>query len=146
MLRTAIEVRSQNLPGIVVVTTIFTLLFFIPAFLVYVLDRKLPEEERTYTPGTVFGGSAFVAISTAAMATAFVVLINLGGETAESRAASQSCHPSYEGACLDPGASDYDCAGGPGDGPRYSGEVRVIGFDEYGLDGDGNGIGCEPYP
>ena len=47
--------------------------------------------------------------------------------------------------CL-PLASDYDCFGGSGNGPAYTqpGVVyRVIGFDRYGLDGDGNGYGCE---
>jgi hypothetical protein len=54
-----------------------------------------------------------------------------------------SCHPSYVGACLDPNASDYDCAGGSGNGPLYTGTVQVTGYDEYGLDADGDGIGCE---
>jgi len=53
------------------------------------------------------------------------------------------CHPSYEGACLDPNCSDYDCAGGSGDGPCYTGTVRVVGPDVYGLDRDHDGIGCE---
>ena len=52
-------------------------------------------------------------------------------------------HPSYKGACLDPNASDYDCAGGSGDGPKYTGTVQVVGYDEYGLDADGDGWGCE---
>jgi hypothetical protein len=30
-----------------------------------------------------------------------------------------------------------------GDGPVYTGTVRVIGPDEYGLDDDGDGVGCE---
>jgi len=54
-----------------------------------------------------------------------------------------SCHPSYEGACLDPSASDYDCEGGSGDGPSYTGPVTVVGPDEYGLDSDGDGSACE---
>ena len=54
-----------------------------------------------------------------------------------------SCHPSYVGACLDPGASDYDCAGGSGNGPRYTGPVRVVGPDDFGLDADGDGRACE---
>ena len=54
-----------------------------------------------------------------------------------------SCHPSYEGACLDPNASDYDCAGGSGDGPKYTGFVQVVGPDVFGLDSDGDGLGCE---
>jgi len=53
------------------------------------------------------------------------------------------CHPSYEGACLDPNASDYDCRGGSGDGPLYTGRVRVVGPDVFGLDRDGDGIGCQ---
>lgn len=59
----------------------------------------------------------------------------------ESEAAA--CHPSYEGACLDPSASDYDCEGGEGDGPNYTGPVTVIGPDVYDLDRDGDGSGCD---
>jgi hypothetical protein len=55
--------------------------------------------------------------------------------------APESCHPSYE-PCV-PIASDVDCAGGLGDGPAYTGEVRVVGPDVYGIDPDGNGIACE---
>lgn len=53
-----------------------------------------------------------------------------------------SCHPSYSG-CLDPNASDYDCAGGGGNGPYYTGRVEVYGPDPFGLDNDGDGIGCD---
>lgn len=52
------------------------------------------------------------------------------------------CHPSYD-PCV-PIDSDVDCAGGGGNGPSYvRGPVRVIGPDEYGLDRDRDGIGCE---
>jgi hypothetical protein len=52
----------------------------------------------------------------------------------------RSCHPSYKGACLSPTASDYDCGGGSGDGPKYVyGTVRVVGYDEYDLDSNGDG-------
>jgi hypothetical protein len=44
--------------------------------------------------------------------------------------------------CLPP-ASDYDCSNGSGDGPEYTGTVEVIGTDIYGLDDDGDGIGCD---
>jgi hypothetical protein len=53
-----------------------------------------------------------------------------------------SCHPSYD-PCLDPNASDYDCEGGSGDGPEYTGFVTVKGPDDYDLDSDGDGTGCE---
>lgn len=62
-------------------------------------------------------------------------------EAAEEEAAEE-CNPNYSG-CLDPFASDYDCASGSGDGPLYTGTVEVIGYDEYGLDDDGDGIGCD---
>lgn len=56
---------------------------------------------------------------------------------------SSSCDPNYSGACV-PIDSDVDCAGGSGNGPSYvSGPVTVVGDDIYGLDSDGDGIGCE---
>lgn len=54
----------------------------------------------------------------------------------------QDCHPSYSG-CLKPDAGDYDCTGGSGNGPNYTGKVRVIGYDEFDLDRDEDGWGCE---
>jgi hypothetical protein len=61
-------------------------------------------------------------------------------ETTEGLASE--CDPNYS-PCLEP-ASDYDCIGGSGNGPAYTGTVEVIGTDIYGLDADGDGIGCEP--
>ncbi len=57
-------------------------------------------------------------------------------------AQSASCNTNYSG-CLLPDASDYDCEGGSGDGPYYTGPVTILGYDEYGLDADGDGYGCE---
>jgi hypothetical protein len=55
-----------------------------------------------------------------------------------------NCDPNYEGACLRPDVSDYDCAGGGGNGPYYvEGPVYVVGDDHYGLDADGDGVACE---
>jgi hypothetical protein len=57
--------------------------------------------------------------------------------------AASPCDPNYSGACV-PIASDVDCAGGGGNGPAYvKGPVYVVGKDIYGLDKDGNGVGCE---
>jgi micrococcal nuclease len=53
------------------------------------------------------------------------------------------CHSSYTGACLTPGIGDYDCAGGTGDGPNYTGRVNVVGPDEFDLDRDNDGVGCQ---
>jgi resuscitation-promoting factor RpfB len=56
---------------------------------------------------------------------------------------TQQCDPNYSGACV-PIASDVDCAGGSGNGPAYvQGPVQVVGTDIYGLDRNGDGIGCE---
>ncbi len=60
----------------------------------------------------------------------------------EEEPAAEECDPNYSG-CLDPNASDYDCEGGSGNGPDYTGEVQVLGVDHYGLDADSDGIGCE---
>ena len=58
-------------------------------------------------------------------------------------AAPSGCDPNYAGACV-PIASDVDCAGGSGNGPAYvGGPVTVVGSDIYGLDRDGDGMGCE---
>jgi resuscitation-promoting factor RpfB len=54
---------------------------------------------------------------------------------------TSNCTPGYS-PCLPP-ASDYDCRGGSGDGPKYTGRVRVTGPDPYDLDRDGDGKACE---
>jgi hypothetical protein len=54
-----------------------------------------------------------------------------------------NCDPNYAGACLRPDVSDYDCAGGSGDGPYYTGRVTVVGVDHYDLDRDSDGVACE---
>jgi len=65
-----------------------------------------------------------------------------GGSSQSVGFPEQKCHSSYSG-CLNPDASDYDCAGESGNGPYYTGTVRVIGPDVFGLDRDGDGWGCE---
>jgi micrococcal nuclease len=58
---------------------------------------------------------------------------------------SPSCTSGYS-PCLPLGPSDYDCAGGEGNGPAYSDPgvtYQVSGSDPYGLDADADGFGCE---
>ena len=64
-------------------------------------------------------------------------------ESAGGTGNSDVCDPSYVGECLDPNSLDYDCAGGSGDGPDYTGFVEVVGDDPYDLDRDGDGFACE---
>ncbi|MEM5476703.1 hypothetical protein [Pacificibacter sp. AS14] len=60
-----------------------------------------------------------------------------------SPVSAAGCHASYTDVCV-PIASDVDCSSGSGNGPAYVvGPVRVVGPDVYGLDRDGNGVGCE---
>lgn len=60
----------------------------------------------------------------------------------DERDDADECTPGYD-PCIPPGP-DVDCAGGSGNGPRYvKGPIRVTGSDPYGLDRDGDGIGCE---
>jgi hypothetical protein len=62
-----------------------------------------------------------------------------GSKDTQSR--PRNCTPGYS-PCLAP-ASDYDCRGGSGNGPKYTGPVRVTGSDPYDLDRDGDGKACE---
>ena len=97
-------------------------------------------------------GASIVALGLIGVASAYsspsptplaeIILPAIGIPAKDPATPKQGCNPNYSG-CLRPDASDYDCEDGPGDGPYYTGAVRVIGYDEYGLDRDGNGWGCE---
>jgi hypothetical protein len=108
-----------------------------------------PEATPSPTPSATAVPTAIpTAVPTAiptAVPTAVPVVVYLVAPTPVPYVApaAPNCHPSYVGACLTPGIGDYDCLGGSGNGPNYVGRVEVIGFDEFGLDADGNGIGCE---
>ncbi len=61
--------------------------------------------------------------------------------SSKGSSSGSGCTPGYS-PCLPP-ASDYDCAGGSGDGPKYAyGAVSVTGSDPYDLDRDGDGLAC----
>lgn len=57
-------------------------------------------------------------------------------------AEQSGCNPNYSG-CLKQSAGDYDCESGSGNGPNYTGPVQVLGYDEFDLDRDNDGWGCE---
>lgn len=68
-----------------------------------------------------------------------IVISNVQRSSDDTR--SSNCTPGYS-PCLPP-AYDYDCKDGTGDGPEYTGRVRVTGPDGYDLDRDGDGVGCD---
>lgn len=73
-----------------------------------------------------------------------VIQLAGAGSLPVAPAPAPSCHASYQGACLAIGAGDYDCAGGSGNGPNYiAGPIYVVGWDEFELDRDGDGVACE---
>jgi hypothetical protein len=77
---------------------------------------------------------------------ATLAIVGSGFVTAlPSANAARRCTPGYR-PCIPLRASDVDCYGGSGDGPRYTrpGVVyRVTGYDRYRLDADHDGRGCE---
>ena len=81
---------------------------------------------------------------TAAPLLLVAVLVALTLTASPAAAKRHRCDPNYKGRCLRPNVSDYDCAGGSGNGPYYvSGPFRVVGRDHYRLDADHDGIACE---
>ena len=132
---------------------------------VWVGDRLINEElvaagvaiAKRYPPDTAYA-EVFETAEGQAQVLAFGLWASTTTSTTSSTATSTTvlafvsptttaeatgCQPSYTGACVPVGVSDVDCAGGSGDGPYYVGPVTVVGPDEYGLDRDNDGIGCE---
>lgn len=89
--------------------------------------------------------SALTLIALAGVAVVPVSSAVAGGPAATKPVpVKRKCDPNYRGACLKPNVSDYDCKGGSGNGPYYvRGPIKVVGKDHYGLDADGDGVGCE---
>jgi endonuclease YncB( thermonuclease family) len=52
------------------------------------------------------------------------------------------CDPNYAGGCVPPYPPDVDCADLRARGIPTP--VRIVGADPHNLDGDGDGLGCEP--
>lgn len=119
--------------------------------------EKLPRATTTMRPATTLAPATTVptfppttttaAPTTTTAAPTTTPRVTAAPTTAAPPAAGsgEDCHPSYSGVCL-PFTSDVDCAGGSGNGPEYTSakNIRVVGPDEYDLDRDGNGLGCEP--
>ena len=85
-----------------------------------------------------------ITIAAAAAVVALPVAANAAARpTGPAGPAARKCHPSYKLKCLKPNAYDYDCIGGSGNGPLYTGLVKVVGRDVFRLDYDHDGWGCE---
>jgi hypothetical protein len=89
--------------------------------------------------GTVSRRLALVGTQVILAATALVAI-------SPATVSATSCTPGYT-PCLANKASDVDCWGGSGNGPRYT-KPHVTyhvkrGFDRYRLDADHDGLGCE---
>ena len=60
-------------------------------------------------------------------------------------AGADKCDPRYKSKTCVPVASDVDCKGRGGNGPRYvEGPFKYEGSDPYDLDRNNDGIACEP--
>jgi hypothetical protein len=87
---------------------------------------------------------AALAAGTVATSAALAGTPANGSSTATIAKKRRHCDPNYRGRCLRPHVSDYDCAGGGGNGPYYvRGPFRVVGNDHYRLDADHDRIACE---
>lgn len=85
-----------------------------------------------------------VAVFAAGTLTAGAAVATADHPTSASIAKKRHCDRNYSGRCLRPNVSDYDCAGGSGNGPYYvRGPFSVVGTDHYGLDSDHDGTACE---
>jgi len=69
-----------------------------------------------------------------------------GGGPGGGGGTGSDCTPGYSPCLVYHGGADYDCYGGSGNGPYYTAPgvvYTVTGSDPYGLDSNGNGLGCE---
>ena len=101
------------------------------------------KQESTSSPGTVISMSP--AAGSEQMPGKTVKIVVAKKPPAPPPPPPSNCTPGYS-PCLPEGPSDYDCAGGSGNGPAYTKPgvtYRVTGSDPYGLDADGDGYGCE---
>lgn len=102
---------------------------------------KVSQQVSSQTKGTVL--SQTPAAGTPAHAGHSVALV-IAKSAPIQPSPTNNCTPGYSPCLVYHGGADYDCAGGSGDGPYYAYQVEhVTGSDPYGLDADGDGLGCE---
>jgi resuscitation-promoting factor RpfB len=101
--------------------------------------KKTTTTRTTGQDGVVLSQSPLGGTRAKPESVARIVISNV--QRSPDTSGSSNCTPGYS-PCLPP-ASDYDCRGGSGNGPKYAGPVRVTGSDPYDLDRDGDGEACE---
>ena len=101
--------------------------------------KKTTETRSSGRDGVVLSQSPTGGTRAKANSVVRIVISNV--QRSPDAGATSDCTDGYS-PCLPP-ASDYDCAGGSGDGPKYTGPVRVNGSDPYDLDRDGDGKACD---
>jgi hypothetical protein len=101
--------------------------------------KKTTQIRTTGRDGVVLGQSPSAGIRAKPGSVVRIVVSNVprSPDTGETRNCTRGYSP-----CLPP-AFDYDCRGGSGNGPKYTGPVRVTGSDPYELDNDHDGKACE---
>jgi hypothetical protein len=113
---------------------------------------KARSKTKTSTkadPGHVFSQSiaAGKKVDPRTVVTFTVAKAPSGGDGGGGGGGGRSnCTPGYSPCLLNHNYTDYDCAGGSGNGPYYTEPgvtYRVTGSDPYGLDADNDGYGCE---
>jgi len=87
----------------------------------------------TLTDGVETGRTSAEAITT----TPITEVTTVGTYVAPKKTTSSNCNPNYSG-CVPNVSYDLNCK----DIKQY---VTVLGYDQYNLDGDGDGGGCESY-
>jgi hypothetical protein len=101
--------------------------------------KKTTQTRSTGRDGVVLSQSPYGGNHSKPESVVRVVISNV--QRRPDTGGTSNCTPGYS-PCLPP-ASDYDCRGGSGNGPKYTGPVRVTGSDPYDLDRDGDGKACE---
>jgi resuscitation-promoting factor RpfB len=101
--------------------------------------KKTTQTRATGEDGVVLSQSPRGGIRAKPNSVVRIVISNV--QPSSDADGSSDCTPGYI-PCLPP-ASDYDCRGGSGNGPEYTGPVRVTGNDPYDLDRDRDGKACE---
>ena len=101
--------------------------------------RKTTQTRTTGHAGLVISQSPSAGTPAKPRSVVRIVILNV--QRSPDTAKTRDCTAGYS-PCLPP-AFDYDCRGGSGNGPKYTGPVRVTGSDPYELDNDHDGKACE---